>query len=65
MVPAGGPKSNCNSNHFAQWEANSKDLPEEMESVLTSETCEEVFDMLAEWNVYLEHHVPYFREPQI
>ncbi|WP_316364695.1 hypothetical protein [Candidatus Thiodiazotropha sp. CDECU1] len=65
MVPGEGPKSNCNSNLFAQWEVNSKDITEALDGVLTPEDCEEVFDTLAEWNEYLEQHVPYFREPQI
>ncbi|MES9930515.1 MAG: hypothetical protein ABW158_20600 [Candidatus Thiodiazotropha sp. 6PDIVS] len=59
-MPDGGPKSNFNSNLFTQWEANSKGFPEELDSVITLEACEGVFDTLAEWNSYLEQHVPYF-----
>lgn len=64
MVPGRGPKSNSDSTLFTQWKANSKDLPTGLESVLTTETCEEFFDTLAEWNSYLERHVPYFSEQE-
>ena len=29
------------------------------------ETSNQILDTLAEWNDYLENHVPYYQEPEI
>lgn len=63
-MPDTGTISNYKTDFMTQWESNSKGLPQELESALTSETCTQFFDTLAEWNGYLEQHVPYFNEPE-
>lgn len=62
MVPCSGTASNSQSPLSAEWNERSKEglespygLPEGME-------LEQLFDTLAEWNTYLENHVPYFSE---
>ena len=56
MVPGEGCKSNSKGALLAEWEANNKGVG--------AEDWEAVFETLAEWNEYLENHVPYFREVQ-
>ena len=64
MVPGTGATSNNENDLVAEWESNNKDIKTELQTSLNPEACEELFDTLAEWNEYLENHVPYFQEPQ-
>jgi hypothetical protein len=58
-VPGERPISNS-----TEWNRHSKDTPEALKTVLTPETCSKLSDILADWNNYLENHVPYFEEAQ-
>jgi len=62
VVPPGEPISNSEFYLIAERESKNKDLPHELENPLNSQTCEELFNTLAEWNSYLENHIPYFSE---
>lgn len=60
MVPGKGVKLNSEEALVTHLEAVDKDLPDELESFLSSENYMQFFNTLADWNSYLEEHVPYF-----
>jgi len=62
MVPGEGPKSNAEIDLTVEWEGNNKDFIPEEKILANSKACEELFNTLAEWNSYLENHIPYFSE---
>jgi len=62
MVPATGPISNSEIDPIAEQKDKNNDLIPEHKTPLNSKTCEELFNTLAEWNCYLEDHIPYFSE---
>jgi len=61
-VPGTGPISNLEIDLITKWESNSKDIPSEQNSALNPQIYEQLFNILAEWNIYLESHIPYFSE---
>ena len=52
--------SNLESPLSKQWNKSSKGLSGELGGLLSSADIEQLFDTLAEWNTYLENHVPFF-----
>ena len=64
MVPRGGTSSNPDSSLLAQWEYYSKhtDLGDEEAAEARDREITEFFETLAEWNEYLEAHVPFIKE---
>ncbi|VAW36218.1 hypothetical protein MNBD_CHLOROFLEXI01-3692 [hydrothermal vent metagenome] len=62
MVPATGAISNSEINLIAEREGKDTGFIPEHKTPLNSKTCEELFNTLAEWNSYLEDHIPYFSE---
>ncbi|MBL1259812.1 MAG: hypothetical protein COB33_004670 [Thiotrichaceae bacterium] len=64
MVPGERSISNPEIDLIAKWGSNNKDFSSKLEhkTPLNSDTCEELFNTLAEWNSYLEDHIPYFSE---
>lgn len=63
MVGDPGKGSNSDSSLLAAWNSINKGELLAPEEVFTPE-IEELFKTLAEWNEYLENHVPSFKEPQ-
>ena len=59
---AGTPSKQESGDLAAEWGKNNKGIASGLETVLTPQTCDELFNTLAEWNRYLEAHVPYFQE---
>ena len=64
MVPSTESISNQETGLLAEWGKNNKGVPSDLETVLTPQICDELFDTLAAWNRYLEADVPYFQEPR-
>ncbi len=62
MVPGSGKSSNSESQLLAEWKKNNKAVAGDLES---QADLEEFFETLAEWNEFLENHVPYFQEPEL
>lgn len=63
MVPSPVPSSNGVSQLLAEWNKQHK------QGLTVSEIAhhrdiDKLFDTLADWNNYLENHVPYFQEPE-
>lgn len=65
MVPDKGTSSNQQSPFSKEWSKSSKALHEELAILPDSVDIEQLFDTLAEWNIYLENHVPYFSERSV
>jgi hypothetical protein len=61
MVPGSRVNSNSENQYLAENNQNKKPSSFEQKSSFSAETCRELFDMLAQWNTYLEDHVPYFQ----
>ena len=62
MVPDAGTLSNFSDSVIAEdGEGNSEDV-EQQEQRLTPEFYKALFDTLADWNEYLESHLPNFKE---
>ncbi len=57
-----GPTSNCESPLLAEWNTNSKELSASPEALPNDLSADQLFTTLAEWNAYLENHVPYYRD---
>jgi len=65
MVPGSRVTSNSESQHVAEQNLDNKASSFKLESALSTENYRELFDTLAQWNTYLEDHVPYFqKQPQ-
>ena len=64
LVPGSGPESNRNTSLLAEWEGSHKDKSGALDSLTDLSDMEQLFDTLAEWNDYLENHVPYFSKPE-
>ncbi len=64
MVPGAGPFSNRQNPLLAEWERHCKGDFEGAASPPGGADIERLFDTLAEWNEYLERHVPAFGEGQ-
>lgn len=63
MVPGKGTESNSHDHFLTRNKAeDSADKSTIFEPVLSPETCTELFDILAQWNYYLENHVPEYNE---
>lgn len=66
MVPEGGNFSNPSGDLLEEWNRTCQGKIEQpLEQPLElpeSPKLEQLFDTLAEWNTYLENHVPYFSE---
>ncbi len=62
MVPSPGATSNSEIQHLAERNQNNRASPSILVSNFTTETCQELFDTLAQWNTFLEDHVPYFQK---
>lgn len=60
------PDEGVDLNHFEAsnmgFEADTVDSDDPEENTSNSIDYEEVFDMMARWNTYLENHVPYYSE---
>ena len=65
MVPGSGPESNPKNHLLEEWEKNSKGLLSDAYNLPGSSNIDQLFDTLAEWNEYLENHVPYFSERSV
>ena len=65
MVPDKGTSSNQQSPFLKEWNKNSNGLPEGLDNLLDDADIEQLFSTLAEWNTYLENHVPYFSERSV
>ena len=69
MVPDSGIDSNQKNRNLPECNGNNKTSPLELDSAFSPETCRELFDTLAQWNTFLEDHVPYFQnqkqEPEL
>lgn len=65
MVPRSGSSSNQQSPLIKEWDKNSKGFPDGLDNLLYEADIEQLFDTLAEWNTYLENHVPYFSERSV
>ena len=63
MVPEAGDESNPKSPLLAAW-GDSKKGSLAASEIANHPDIEQLFDTLAEWNDYLENHVPYFQKPQ-
>ncbi|MFK7828756.1 MAG: hypothetical protein AB8B57_03145 [Congregibacter sp.] len=63
MVGQSGETSNCETTSLASQRTHLKDLLRATDSDY-SEDAEELFNTLAEWNDFLESHVPYFQTPE-
>ncbi len=64
MVGGSGIISNHKEIDLPERSANDKVAASELNSAFSAETCRELFDTLAQWNSYLEDHVPYFQSVQ-
>ncbi|SCZ85070.1 hypothetical protein NSMM_340006 [Nitrosomonas mobilis] len=47
--------------NFGGWLGNNKKSETKLNSAFNAETCRELFETLAQWNTYLEDHIPYFQ----
>jgi hypothetical protein len=65
MVPGSGTGSNHKSPLLTEWNRNSKDYSEALDSLPEGLELDQLFTTLAEWNDYLENHVPYFSEQSV
>lgn len=65
MVGGTGSVSNPKNRLIAEWNGNNKGVASQLETALDPEVSEQLFDVLADWNEYLEQHVPYFQEPSL
>lgn len=63
MVPNSGPTLNSESQLLAGQEKNNKSSSELPESPLKPDDIEALFNTLAEWNKFLENHVPFYQKP--
>jgi len=61
MVPGTREISNSETRNLIECNQNDKASVSELNSAFSAETCRELFDTLAQWNTYLEDHVPYFQ----
>ena len=61
MVPGTRVISNSENQCLAENNQNKKPSSSELKSAFSAETCRELFDTLAQWNKFLEDHVPYFQ----
>lgn len=61
MVPGTRVISNSETRNPIECTQNDKASASELNSAFSAETCRELFDTLAQWNTYLEDHVPYFQ----
>jgi len=65
MVGGSGIISNQKEENLPENSLNNKKSETELNSAFSAEACRELFDTLAQWNTYLEDHVPYFqKQPQ-
>jgi len=64
MVPGTGITSNRQSPLLSEWHKNSNGMPKAFDTLPDGTDIEQLFDTLAEWNRFLENHVPYFQEAQ-
>lgn len=62
MVGGSGINSNLKNGNLPECNGNNKVSTSELGSAFSAETCRELFETLAEWNTFLENHVPYFQE---
>ncbi|MCG8317108.1 MAG: hypothetical protein MI976_28140 [Pseudomonadales bacterium] len=68
MVPGKGALSNPNeasnslTDLFAAWEQYPESNPGEGAEYQSERQVQEFFETLAEWNEYLENHVPFIKE---
>ncbi len=62
MAPGPRVTSNSESQVLAEWNRNNKTSSSEEKTALSTETYRELFDTLAQWNTYLEDHIPYFQK---
>ena len=62
MVPGRGPESNDQGQLLAEWVRNSKGLSGGSGDIPDGVDFDQLFTTLAEWNGYLENHVPYYRD---
>ena len=62
MVPGLGISSNSSPAVLEDWTRASQGLESEEELSEQVQTILTLFETLAEWNEYLEGHVPYFQE---
>ena len=60
MVPGRRATSNPETGLLTGCDEKSKDVSEALETALTPEVTRQLFEELAEWNEYLETHVPHF-----
>lgn len=64
LVPGTGTHSNSEASLSSEFCQTQNAAPHSDQILLDQETCDDLFRTLAEWNEYLENHVPYFQEPQ-
>jgi hypothetical protein len=65
MVGGSGIISNQKSGNLPENSRNNKKSETAPSTACSAETCRELLDTLAQWNTYLEDHVPYFQsQPQ-
>ena len=63
IVTSSGKPSNPESLLFAEWNRSNKGGSIDLE-IVHHPDIDKLFDTLADWNNYLENHVPYFQEPK-
>ena len=63
MVPQRGATSNSETPSLAEQRKHLEELLRPAESEY-NEDVEQLFNTLAEWNDYLENHVPAFQKPR-
>ncbi len=61
MVGGSGIISNQKKENLPENSRNHKESEIALSTTFSAETCRELFDTLAQWNSYLEDHVPYFQ----
>jgi len=61
LVGGSGIISNQKHENLPENSRNNKVSASELNSAFSAETCRELFETLAQWNTYLEDHVPYFQ----
>ncbi|SEN51034.1 hypothetical protein SAMN05216325_12149 [Nitrosomonas marina] len=61
MVAGSGIISNQKKENLPENSRNHKESETALSTAFSAETCGELFDTLAQWNTYLEDHVPYFQ----
>jgi len=64
MVGGSGFTSNESNPLRAAWDASEKGKSADPEDLFSPE-IDQLFETLAQWNEYLENHVPYFKEPEV